>query len=71
MFVLLKVQSLQLYFRPAGVSLGGGEGGQGPLWHPPGYAPGVACSRESGGASPRKNENQCQISVFLASGTKI
>ena len=38
MFVLLKVQSLRLYFRPAGVSLGGG-GGQGPLRPPPGYAP--------------------------------
>ena len=33
-FVLLKVQSLQLSFRPAGVSLGGG-GGQGPLRPPP------------------------------------
>ena len=27
MFVLLKVQFLRLYFRPAGVSLGGGGGG--------------------------------------------
>ena len=36
MFVLLKVQSLQLSFRPAGVSLGGGGGGgQGPLRPPP------------------------------------
>ena len=34
-FVLLKVQSLQLSFRPAGVSLGGGGGGQGPLRPPP------------------------------------
>ena len=34
MFVLLKVQSLQLSFRPAGVSLGGGGGGQGPLLPP-------------------------------------
>ena len=32
--ILLKVQSLQLSFRPAGVSLGGG-GGQGPPWPPP------------------------------------
>ena len=43
MFVLLKVQSLQLSFRPAGVSLGGGGGGggggQGPPWPPPAYAP--------------------------------
>ena len=30
MFVLLKVQSLQLSFRPAGVSLGGGGGGPRP-----------------------------------------
>ena len=33
--ILLKVQSLQLSFRPAGVSLGGGGGGQGPPWPPP------------------------------------
>ena len=32
--ILLKVQSLQLSFRPAGVSLGGGGGGQGPPWPP-------------------------------------
>ena len=38
MFVLLKVQSLQLSFRPAGVSLGGG-GAKAPF-APPGYAPG-------------------------------
>ena len=38
--ILLKVQSLQLSFRPAGVSLGGG-GGQGPPWPPPAYAPGL------------------------------
>ena len=39
--ILLKVQSLQLSFRPAGVSLGGGGGGgQGPPWPPPAYAPG-------------------------------
>ena len=38
MFVLLKVQSLQLSFRPAGVSLGGG-GGPRPPSAPPGYAP--------------------------------
>ena len=37
MFVLLKVQSLQLSFRPAGVSLGGG-GAKAPFG-PPGYAP--------------------------------
>ena len=37
--ILLKVQSLQLSFRPAGVSLGGGGGGQGPPWPPPAYAP--------------------------------
>ena len=30
MFVLLKVQSLQLSFRPAGVSLGGGGGARPP-----------------------------------------
>ena len=36
--ILLKVQSLQLSFRPAGVSLGGG-GGQGPPLAPPAYAP--------------------------------
>ena len=30
MFVLLKVQSLQLSFRPAGVSLGGGGGAKAP-----------------------------------------
>ena len=40
--ILLKVQSLQLSFRPAGVSLGGGGGGQGPPWPPPAYAPGLA-----------------------------
>ena len=41
MFVLLKVQSLQLSFRPAGVSLGGGGGGgaRPPSPPPPGYAP--------------------------------
>ena len=39
--ILLKVQSLQLSFRPAGVSLGGGGGGQGPPWPPPAYAPGL------------------------------
>ena len=39
--ILLKVQSLQLSFRPAGVSLGGGGGGQGPPWPPPAYAPDV------------------------------
>ena len=39
--ILLKVQSLQLSFRPAGVSLGGGGGGQGPPWPPPAYAPAV------------------------------
>ena len=39
--ILLKVQSLQLSFRPAGVSLGGGGGGQGPPWPPPAYAPGM------------------------------
>ena len=33
--ILLKVQSLQLSFRPAGVSLGGGGGGQGPPGPPP------------------------------------
>ena len=39
--ILLKVQSLQLSFRPAGVSLGGGGGGgQGPPCPPPpAYAP--------------------------------
>ena len=42
MFVLLKVQSLQLSFRPAGVSLGGG-GGQGPLRPPPWLRP-CGCS---------------------------
>ena len=40
MFVLLKVQSLQLSFRPAGVSLGGGGGAKAPFG-PPGYAPGI------------------------------
>ena len=44
-FVLLKVQSLQLSFRPAGVSLGGGGGGQGPPWPPP-------CVRPWGGLPP-------------------
>ena len=39
MFVLLKVQYLQLSFRPAGVSLGGGGGGKAPFGPPPGYAP--------------------------------
>ena len=39
MFVLLKVQSLQLSLRPAGVSLGGGGGGARPPSAPPGYAP--------------------------------
>ena len=40
MFVLLKVQFLQLSFRPAGVSLGGGGGGgaRPPSPPPPGYA---------------------------------
>ena len=37
--ILLKVQSLQLSFRPAGVSLGGGGGAKAPL-APPAYAPG-------------------------------
>ena len=40
MFILLKVQSLQLSFRPAGVSLGGG-GGARPPSAPPGYAPAI------------------------------
>ena len=44
MFVLLKVQSLQLSFRPAGVSLGGGGGGKAPFG-PPGYAPGMVMKR--------------------------
>ena len=40
--ILLKVQSLQLSFRPAGVSLGGGGGGpRPPLAPPPAYAPGL------------------------------
>ena len=49
--ILLKVQSLQLSFRPAGVSLGGGGGGQGPPWPPPAYAPvhpGVSITRVIG-----------------------
>ena len=33
--ILLKVQSLQLSFRPAGVSLGGGGGGPRPPLAPP------------------------------------
>ena len=37
--ILLKVQSLQLSFRPAGVSLGGGGGPRPPLAPPPAYAP--------------------------------
>ena len=38
--ILLKVQSLQLSFRPAGVSLGGGGGGaKAPPGPPPAYAP--------------------------------
>ena len=41
--ILLKVQSLQLSFRPAGVSLGGGGGGQGPPWPPPCVRPWVSC----------------------------
>ena len=41
MFVLLKVQSLQLSFRPASVSLGGGGGPRPPSAPPPGYAPEV------------------------------
>ena len=41
---MLKVQSLQLSFRPAGVSLGGGEGGaRPPSPPPPGYAPETVC----------------------------
>ena len=39
MFVLLKVQSLQLSFRPAGVSLGGGGGGARPPSAPPPATP--------------------------------
>ena len=41
--ILLKVQSLQLSFRPAGVSLGGGGGGgaKAPPGPPPAYAPGL------------------------------
>ena len=38
--ILLKVQSLQLSFRPAGVSLGGGGGAKAPP-APPAYAPGL------------------------------
>ena len=41
--ILLKVQSLQLSFRPAGVSLGGG-GGQGPPWPPPCVRPCIIIS---------------------------
>ena len=38
--ILLKVQSLQLSFRPAGVSLGGGGGAKAPPGPPPpAYAP--------------------------------
>ena len=37
--ILLKVQSLQLSFRPAGVSLGGGGGAKAPPAPPPAYAP--------------------------------
>ena len=40
MFVLLKVQSLQLSFRSAGVSLGGEGEPRPPSAPPPGYAPG-------------------------------
>ena len=42
--ILLKVQSLQLSFRPAGVSLGGGGGPRPPLAPPPAYAPVVRSS---------------------------
>ena len=43
--ILLKVQSLQLSFRPAGVSLGGGGGGpRPPLAPPPAYAPALGVS---------------------------
>ena len=49
MFVLLKVQYLQLSFRPAGVSLGGGGGGaRPPSPPPPGYAPGLEAGKFMG-----------------------
>ena len=41
--ILLKVQSLQLSFRPAGVSLGGGGGGPRPPLAPPCVRPCTFC----------------------------
>ena len=43
--ILLKVQSLQLSFRPAGVSLGGGGGGPRPPLAPPCVRPCTSRSR--------------------------
>ena len=61
--ILLKVQSLQLSFRPAGVSLGGG-GGPRPPCPPPAYAPGVIRShylvkKAVNPAKPSKSQACC------------
>ena len=68
--ILLKVQSLQLSFRPAGVSLGGGGGGQGPPWPPPAYAPGQG--RESLGIQQKRGHlfNQSTI-ITIQVGTDV
>ena len=62
MFVLLKVQSLQLSFRPAGVSLGGG-GAKAPFGPPPGGIEegglGAFLPDPDGGGAEGHHSSQC------------